>query len=392
VLDLLDNPERRIGFGKTSSQLGKRYMVYAESVIPPNPRPPLRNNEAYAGLGYAFYLGNAERTDKALLTSTLDLPLDGTRATATVPYGDTALLLVVTDEDQLGGPLLAALPWLIAAAGLVVTIAAVILTERLQRRRDHAETLVAALADIAGENARLYAEQRTVAQRLQQSLLPKALPAVPGVELAARYEPGVDALDIGGDWYDVMQLADDRLLFVVGDVSGRGLDAATLMASLRYATRAYAAQGDDPAAIATKLGKLIDVARDGHFATMLCGVIDVARREVTLVNAGHPDPLIVEAGRARFAGVPLGAPVGVGGGPAYRAARVAVPVGADLLAFTDGLYERRDEPVDVSLERLRGVAAGRHESLDALLGKVLDDLAPRRGADDTALLGVRWES
>ena len=134
------------------------------------------------------------------------------------------------------------------------------MTERLVRRRTHAEFL-------AEQNARLFSEQRSVAQTLQHSLLPEQLPDFDGLELAVRYVPGVDGVEIGGDWYDVIGRDNGDIIFVVGDVSGRGLRAATVMASLRYAIRAYAAQGDDPAIILAKLAKLIDIVRDGHFAT-----------------------------------------------------------------------------------------------------------------------------
>ena len=148
--------------------------------------------------------------------------------------------------------------------------------ERLLRRRDHAETLVAALADVAEENARLYAEQRTVAQRLQHSLLPETFPRSPGSSWRRATSPASKASTSAATGTTSCSWTGDGCSFVVGDVSGRGLDAAAMMASLRYATRGLRRGGRRPAAIVTKLGKLIDVARDGHFATMLCGAIDVA--------------------------------------------------------------------------------------------------------------------
>ena len=118
------------------------------------------------------------------------------------------------------------------------------------------------LERIAEENRRLYSEQRTIAQTLQHALLPEALPKIQGVETGARYEAGVEGVDIGGDWYDLIALDDHRLLLVVGDVSGRGVRAAATMASLRYAIHAYAAQNDPPATILTKLSKLVNVGSD----------------------------------------------------------------------------------------------------------------------------------
>src|SRR5205807_2197441 len=103
-----------------------------------------------------------------------------------------------------------------------------------------------------------------------------------------------------GDWYDIIHLDDDAFILVVGDVSGRGLRAATVMASLRYAIRAYAAQGDQPATILDKLSELLSVAGDGHFATVICALVDVRRHQMIVANAGHLNPLLVVGRDAHF--------------------------------------------------------------------------------------------
>jgi serine phosphatase RsbU (regulator of sigma subunit) len=177
---------------------------------------------------------------------------------------------------------------------------------------------------------------------------------------------------------------------VVGDVSGRGLRAATVMASLRYAIRAYAAQGDDPAAILVKLAKLIDIVRDGHFATVLCGRVNVAERMLTIANAGHPNPLLIDATGAQFVTTNVGPPIGVPGGT-YAPINVAIPAGATLLTYTDGLFERRGENPDIGLARLRQ-AAGTEQPLDDLLDGLLRGMAPVGSQDDTAILGMRWRN
>ena len=176
------------------------------------------------------------------------------------------------------------LPWLVIAFGLVATFGSATLTEWVLRRRDDAERL-------SDENARLYAGQRTVAQTLQHSLLPDRIPDVPGLDMSFRYLPGAGGVDIGGDWYDAIPLDDERLMIAVGDVSGRGLGAGTVMASLRYSIRAFASQGDMPAAVLTKLTRLLDLGHDRHFATVLCAVVDIAGRTITIANAGHPNPI-----------------------------------------------------------------------------------------------------
>jgi serine phosphatase RsbU (regulator of sigma subunit) len=205
-----------------------------------------------------------------------------------------------------------------------------------------------------------------------------------------RYVPGADGVEIGGDWYDVMGVDDGGIVFVVGDVSGRGLRAATVMASLRYAIRAYAAQGDDPAAILVKLAKLIDIVRDGHFATVLCGRVNVAERMLTIANAGHPNPLLIDATGAQFVTTNVGPPIGVPGGT-YAPINVAIPAGATLLTYTDGLFERRGENPDIGLSRLRQ-AARTEQPLDDLLDGLLHGMAPVGSQDDTAILGMRWRN
>jgi serine phosphatase RsbU (regulator of sigma subunit) len=291
----------------------------------------------------------------------------------------------MSPRKELGGALLARLPWAFGGFGLLLTLAAGSLVERLLRRREHAESL-------AHENASLYAEQRSVAQTLQHSLLPATLPQVEGLTLATRYVAGVKGIDIGGDWYDVVSLDNGQLLFVVGDVSGRGLRAATTMAELRYAIRAYAAQGDPPAAILTKISRLIDVGRGGEFATVLCGTIDVPARRVVLANAGHPDLLVIAANEAWYAASSIGAPVGVAGGRPYAEVTVTVPPNATLLAYTDGLIERRGEQLDVGLERLRNAALHHRGSIEDLLANVLARTRQTEAADDTAILGLRWDN
>jgi serine phosphatase RsbU (regulator of sigma subunit) len=252
------------------------------------------------------------------------------------------------------------------------------------RRRHHAEQL-------AAENAKLYADQRTLAQTLQSNLLPDKLPDVADMEFGVRYIAGVEGVDIGGDWYDVIALDERRVLFVVGDVSGRGLRAATIMASLRFAVRAYTAQGDLPAMLLSKLSRLLDVDRDGHFATVLCGIVDLKCHELTIANAGHPNPLLISRDRATFITAEIGVPVGINGTPAYDALTVPLPAAGTILAFTDGLVERRGEEPEVGLERLRVAVSQEDEPLDDLLTRVVDQMATETG-DDTAMLGVRWNT
>jgi serine phosphatase RsbU (regulator of sigma subunit) len=220
--------------------------------------------------------------------------------------------------------------------------------------------------------------------------LPERLPTVAGIEAAARYEAGAEGVEIGGDWYDLIRLDGRRLLLVVGDVSGRGVRAAATMASLRFAIHAYAAQGDSPSTILTKLTKLADVKVTGQLTTVLCALVDVDSREVTVASAGHLPPLLISDGGGTFIDGTVGVPIGVSRDATYASAAVAAPPAATLLAFTDGLVERRGESIDDGLARLRRAATGRSGDLEALLDGLVGDLRRDGVTDDTAVAGVRW--
>ncbi len=380
IVDLLGDSTRRLGFGFASGAT-PHYIVYAESNRPANRRSTVDSNTAFSDLDYAIYLGSRAEASHLLAASIADPNFSGRTASGSVKFGDSKLLIVMTPRRELGGDLLARLPWFIGGFGIAISLSAALLVDRLVRRREHAERL-------AQLNARLFREQRSVAQTLQQSLLPEVLPLFPGLELAVRYVPGVDGVDIGGDWYDVVDVGQGHVLLVVGDVSGRGLRAASVMASLRYAIRAFASQGDAPEAILFKLSRLIDGGRDALFATVLCGLVNVAERRVTFANAGHPNPLLVTGATGEFVATHVSPPIGVAES-AGVATDVTVPPGGVLVAYTDGLHERRGENPDVSLARLRDAALG-HGTLDDLLDGLLHELTPDGGHDDTAILAVTW--
>ncbi len=379
IVDLLGSSDRRLGYAFSVGPKA-HYVVYAESARPQNRRSNVDSNTAFADLDYAIYLGNAPNPQSLLAASVVNPKFTGRVANDVVPFGDSQLDLVMSPRRELGGGLLARLPWLIGGFGIVLTAAAALVAERLVRRRAVAERL-------AQQNARLFSEQRSVAQTLQHSLLPE-LSELPGLELAVRYVAGVDGVEIGGDWYDVIDLGNGHAIVVVGDVSGRGLRAATVMASLRYSIRAYAAEGYGPSEILFKLSKLISVDQDGHFATVLCGLVDVAEHRVVIANAGHPNPLLITGSTAEFIRTEVGPPIGVAN-TTPATVTVTVPGEATLVAFTDGIFERRGESPDVGLERLRAAAVG-FDSIDDLLDGLLHSLTPDGATDDTAILAVRW--
>lgn len=373
----------RLGWAFVSTDKTPAYAVYAETALPPNRRAASPSRDSpFADLNFALYLGKSATAD-ALLESNVPPPLRGRTATVVVPFGSNSLTLVASNTTQLGGNLSGWLWWIVALVGVLIAIVAAFTAERLVRRRQAAEQLASEVQDLLGE-------QRTIAETLQHALLPKALPHVQGVEFAVRYLPGVNGVDIGGDWYDVIPVDAQRCMFVVGDVSGRGVGAGAVMASLNFAIRGFVSEGHPPAAILDKLAPLLSVAHDKHFATVLCGLADIARHEITLANAGHPPPLIVSADGAEYANLPVGPPIGMANGHGHQAVTLTVPPRATLIAYTDGLIERRGEDLDTGLSRLRATAASASGSLDSVIDTVLAGLAHDGHDDDTAILGVRW--
>ena len=318
-----------------------------------------------------------------LEATTSQLPIGGRHTATTIPFADTELTLVGTPTQPLGGSLSRQVTPGVILFGVVLAIGAALMTQRLVRRRRSAEAL-------AGENERLYDEQQTLAVSLQHALLPGLVPEITGVEIATRYEAGLDVMEIGGDWFDVISCSDGGFMFVVGDVSGRGVQAAVVMASLHFAIRAYAAQGDSPSQILTKLCALLDIRRDGHFATVLCGHVDRNRRKVALSSAGHLPPLLVSDRKGTFVDLAVGPPIGAATDATYPSTSIHVPDDCTLLAYTDGLVERRGEILDIGLEDLRQSVIRSDRPLDRVLSDVVEELTSKGSDDDIAILGLRW--
>jgi serine phosphatase RsbU (regulator of sigma subunit) len=221
-------------------------------------------------------------------------------------------------------------------------------------------------------------------------LLPEGLPVFAGLETSVLYVPAGEDIDIGGDWYDLVEVDGGRALVVVGDVSGHGLPAATTMASLRYAARAYATEQYGPGDLLTKLSDFVGRSEHDYFATVLCGLIDVEAHTLTIASAGHLAPLLISGKQAEFVELDPGVPIGVERTGPYPEVTISVPPRATLLAFTDGLVERRGEMLDAGLSRLRAAAIADARELDELVAELGRDLASEGPQDDTAILGIRW--
>ena len=226
---------------------------------------------------------------------------------------------------------------------------------------------------------------------LQRSLLPKALPTIEGVEFAARYIPGESGIEVGGDWYSAIAIDDHRFVFVVGDVSGRGLAAATIMAGLRYTIRAYAAIGYSPERILEMGAREINVDTDRHFATVLVGLVDNDRREITLGKRGPSSGACSRTRDAANSSTYQSASRSGSELPSMSRKRCLFAPNSTLIAYTDGLVERRNESSTlVSI----GCARRPRSELRRLMTfsrNIADSLLAEHGSDDdTAILAIRW--
>jgi len=390
VTGILGTENPSLGFSYKAPGANPKFVVYAEKRLPKDRRSALESDSAFSDLNYALYLGRTQNTSSLLVTSLSHLPATGRRASDVEAFGDSSLTLVVTPRGSLGGSFFRSLPWIVAIAGLLISLAAALLTDRLVQRRRRAETLADALDRVAGENQRMYAEQRSIAETLQHALLPSAMPEVEGLTISASYFPASAGIDVGGDWYDVVTTGEGRVLVVIGDVSGHGLLAATTMASLRHATLAYAAEDPDPVRVLTKLSDYVNQGPHDYFATMLCAIIDLRDSSLTMASAGHPPPLLMAGGHGHYLDVRPGVPIGVRRARAYTSSAVTVAPDSTLVAFTDGLVERRGEVIDAGLDRLRILAGGQALPVEDLVERLASDLASDDHHDDTAILIVRW--
>jgi PAS domain S-box-containing protein len=251
---------------------------------------------------------------------------------------------------------------------------------------------IARRASLALENALLYTQQRTTALALQRALLPQDRPEVDGLDTAIRYLPAASA-DVGGDWYD-LHLADATTLTVaVGDVQGKGVQAAAYMGQVRAAVRAYTLAGLGPAAVVQFLDRMWEQQAE-VLTTCVYAQLNVPTGMTRVAVAGHLPPLIVTAaGDARYAEVRPGAPLGAGVG-LYLESELTIGPGDGLVLFTDGLVEHRRRDLATGMAQLAEVVAAAASSgwtaddvADAALAGMVDD----DHDDDIAIVVLRRE-
>ncbi len=381
----------RIAYAEADAGTG--YVVYAERAIPANRRSAVDNNSAFSELHYAIYLG---RTTSAAALSTTDvdpraLPLRGTTARTTVPFGNTVLTLVVSPRHHLGASLGQRLPVILLLGGLVLSLSAALVSYQLVRRRRDAEENALTITQLFERVDGLYDEQRDRSLKLQRALLPHSNPEIPNLEIASEYVAGAQGVAIGGDWYSIIGLGDEEFGFVVGDVSGRGIDAVAVMAHARFTLRAYLLDENSPQAALEKCSRQFDVADDDHITTVVVGLGNWRTGEVTLASAGHPAPLLITDGGADYVAIAPGRPLGAGPGT-YQPTVLTLTPGATLFLFTDGLVERRHEDIDIGLGRLaETVADASAQPVDRLVAHTLEALGGEDASDDIAVLAIRWE-
>lgn len=242
-------------------------------------------------------------------------------------------------------------------------------------------------AGAAIDNAHLFTQTQETAVRLQRAILPRELPMCPGLEISSHYAPAGHS-EVGGDFYDVLALPGGRIAAFLGDVAGRGIPAAAAMAQIRAAIRAYAAIDPDPSVVFTKLDSLTAMMPVSDFVTVIYLLIDANLDQFSLISAGHPPALLIDAdANVTVLRPPPGTPLGISAD--RRSVVISLSRGNTVLLYSDGLIERRTEAIDIGIDRLTkdvqrlgpGRGAGELARLAAAAGQVEDDvtlLAVRR--------------
>ncbi|SEE39979.1 SpoIIE family protein phosphatase [Streptomyces sp. Ag109_O5-10] len=228
-------------------------------------------------------------------------------------------------------------------------------------------------------------QQRRTAIALQRAILgPARLPA----GFAVRYEPATRPLEVGGDWYDTVALADGRIGIVVGDCVGRGLEAASVMGQLRSACRALMLQDPSPSRTLMALDQFAASVPGALCTTVFCGVLDPGTGELTYSSAGHPPGILAHPdGATRLLDEGRSLPLAVRPGRRRPEAACTLPARATLLLYTDGLVERRGRPLSAGIDQAgEAVQNGRAMPVDDLATEVMSRLAPAGGYDDDVAL------
>lgn len=300
--------------------------------------------------------------------------------------GGQELVPVVTGRSMLVLPL--------SARGTVLGILKLLrLPDRAPFDHSDAATLreLAARAALSLDNARLHRAEAKTATILQRSMIPTRPPKIPGVQIAHRYLPGDQKAEVGGDWFDAIQLPGSRVALVVGDVMGHGLLSAAAMGRFRTAMQTLAALDLPPGQLLRHLDNLAHKLGDDHLATCLYAVYDPINRTCELASAGHVPPVLVHPdGTGELLEIPSGAPIGVGGVP-FVSKKIDVSDGSMLVLCTDGLVEVRGGDIGAGLAALCGNLIDPKQTPEEACDVVLERLHSEDRQDDIALLVARFD-
>jgi serine phosphatase RsbU (regulator of sigma subunit) len=256
-----------------------------------------------------------------------------------------------------------------------------------------AQVALAATRDQLADTEQRAAEDHLLALRLQRAIMPPdAHPmSVPGIDVAVRYRPVGEGHLVGGDWYDTFLLPDQRVLLVVGDVAGHGIEAVTGMVAARNALRGLAVTGASPAELLRLLNLTLYYLLSSVIGTVICGIYDPATRELRWARAGHLPPVLVRGGKAETLPLPDGILLGMDPDSDYEDVTARLRDGDTLLLYTDGLIERRNEPITAALDDLVDAAAaacGPSALVSACADKIMAS-AVSDTQDDACLVAVR---
>ena len=248
-----------------------------------------------------------------------------------------------------------------------------------QRAAEHAMAIAAA-------NREAIAREHRIADELQQSLIPAPTFTPDNLAIATFYQAGVEGTQVGGDWYDVIELGAGRTALVLGDVMGRGVHAAAVMGQLRAAIRAYARLDLPPADVLELLDSAVRDLGEDQIVTCVYAVYDPSDGTLSYVNAGHLPPLLRLPGQPprRLLGA-TGPPLGIGPFTGV-AEQIPMPAGTLLALYTDGLVESRGSDIDDGIDRLSALLADANSTIDALPDRLVETLLPTGPNDDVAVL------
>lgn len=257
----------------------------------------------------------------------------------------------------------------------------------------HTQVAFAAAREQLADTEARAAEDHRLALRLQEAITPRASEptATHGLEIAARYRPATSGGLVGGDWYDVMRMPDEQTLLVIGDTAGHGLDAVKGMVTLRNALRGLAATGASPAVLLGWLNAAACSFNPSIIGTAICALFDPASRSLSWARAGHLPPILVRDGQARIIPAPQGILLGADSSETYTETATSLEPDDTVLFYTDGLVERRHDPIDHAIGALLQSASDPAADVSQYAGHLVDH-APSDTGDDTCLLVVRVRS